>query len=208
MNSLRNLLPALCLFVIITGCVNVGGGGTKPLEKHFFTINPERLPGDGNTFTALTAKVHRFQISPGYAGREIVYHYPEGRVQSDYYHNYFIAPDEMLTTSLYGWLNRSGLFKHTISPGSLAPSDISIEGVINGLYGDYSDGSPKAVVRMQFFVLDETRSGTPILFNRDYERTINVMNDEVATMIAAMEQGCREIFESFEADMRQGLAGN
>ncbi len=101
-----------------------------------------------------------------YNSRELIYQMADGRIESDFYNMYFVAPGNMLTSELRKWLGASGQFSHIIEPGSMVVPTYTLEGTVNALYGDYSGETPAAVVKLQIFIVDESTAENDIVFPR------------------------------------------
>ena len=193
------LLSLAVLTLALSACVKVGGA--TPVDKRFYRIAPERSGEMRTTPSDVTLKVRRLTISDFYQTRELVYQMDDGRIESDFYNMFFLAPRNMLTTELRDWLDASGLFGHIIEPGSMVVSTYTLEGVVNSLYGDYTGEAPAAVVSMQFFVVDESTAGNDIVFSRNYDERIAIAQHDPQQLVLAMTQAVQSIFTQLEQDL-------
>ena len=200
----RYTIPCLILAITLmaTACVKLGG---KPLDKRYYQITPELTERQSNTEYDFILKVRRFSISNLYNTRELVYRGREGRIESDFYNMFFVPPADMLTTELRKWLRNSNLFAHIIEPGSMVVPGLTLEGVVNSLYGDYSLDTPAAVVEMQFFVVDESSANNEIVFSRTYAERIPMPEPTAQALVNAMTSGVQTIYANLETDL--GNAG-
>ena len=197
----HTLIPFTLLVLtalLATGCVKLAH---EPLDKHYFQIVPERTATKAATDKDTVLKVRRLSISELYNTRELIYRESEGRVESDYYNMFFVTPSDMLTTELRKWLRDSGLFSHVIEPGSMVIPGLTLEGVVNSLYGDYTSDSPAAVVEMQFFVVDESTARNVIVFSADYTQRVPISKPDPADLVKAMTRGVESIFIDLETDL-------
>jgi cholesterol transport system auxiliary component len=108
----------------------------------------------------------------------------------------------MLTQDLRQWLGRSGLLATVVDTGSLARADLSLEGNVAALYGDYSGGEGLAVAEMQFLVLDERAPETPILFSRTYRREVPVAPGDPKALVLGLRRAVSAIYGELEEDLR------
>ncbi|MCJ2163091.1 MULTISPECIES: ABC-type transport auxiliary lipoprotein family protein [unclassified Pseudodesulfovibrio] len=192
------LIAILTVALSTAACVKLGG---KPLDKRYFQITPVRTAEKNTVPEDFVLKVRRLSISDIYNTRELVYRGPEGRIDSDFYNMFFVTPGNMLTTELRTWLRDSGLFSHIIEPGSMIVPDLTLEGVVNALYGDYSGPAPTAVVEMQFFAVDESTAENVIVFSNTYSKRIPIAEPDPQSLVQAMTQGVQAIFTELENDL-------
>lgn len=193
-----SLLLLVLLTAISASCVKLGG---KPIDKHYFQITPTRSTEKFAPSKDMVLKVRRLSISDVYNTRELIYREPEGRIEADFYNMFFVAPADMLTTELRNWLRQSNLFAHIIEPGSMVIPGLTLEGVINSLYGDYTTDSPAAVVEMQFFVVDESTARNVIVFSNTYMERIPISQPDPRELVRAMTRGVETIFTNLETDL-------
>ena len=192
------LIAILAMALSVSACVKLGG---KPLDKHYFQITPVRAAEPATASKNLVLKVRRLSVSDLYNTRELVYRGPEGRIDSDFYNMFFVTPGNMLTTELRKWLRESDLFSHIIEPGSMVVPDLTLEGVVNSLYGDYSGKAPAAVVEMQFFLVDEATAENVIVFSNTYVKRIPIAEPDPQSLVQAMTQGVQAIYTELENDL-------
>lgn len=190
----------LVLLMLSAGCVKLGG---EPLDKHFFRLIPERSAENPHTKRDLILKVRRLSISEIYNTRELVYQLDNGRVESDFYNMFFVSPRSMLTTELRSWLKEADIFANIIEPGSMIIPGLTLEGVVNSLYGDYATTEPAAVVAMQFFLVDENTPDNRIVFSKNYTQRIPLAEPSPAELVQGMTTGVQRIFEELENDLAQ-----
>lgn len=201
MNRMHTILFAALTLSLLAGC---GGLSRKPVEKRFYTLDVKRevVPIKADSPSVGLLKIRRMQVSPLYDGRELVYKYDGGRVESDFYNLFFMPPVELLSHDLQRWLQASGVFGSTITTASLAEADYTLEGVVNALYGDFAGGQRSAVVEMQFFLIDERKAADNVAFSRSYLRRVSLPDSRPASLIDGMRQGVRAVFTELENDLR------
>ncbi|WP_419787521.1 ABC-type transport auxiliary lipoprotein family protein [Pseudodesulfovibrio sp.] len=197
MKRTLNLILIMALAIAATACVKLGG---KPLDKTYYRIHPARTE-TARTNSGIILKLRRMTVSDLYNMRELVYQMSDGRIESDYYNTFFVAPGNMLTSELRTWLDGSGLFKDIIEPGSMVIPDLTLEGTVNTLYGDYSQSTPAAVVGMQFFLVDESTATNEIIFSKDYRRRVPLIQPDPTALVQAMTKAVGSIFTELEEDL-------
>lgn len=202
MNRRIFLTLAVLALVFATGCV---GSAFKrpPVEKRYFDLEIQRSGTQAPKAGAPVLAVRRVQVSPRYEGRELVYRTGPTSFTSDYYNLFFVPPAQMLTQDLRQWLDRSGLFARVVDAGSLVRPDLVLEANAAVFCGDYSTKPGKAVVEVQFLLLDEGSADMAILFSRDYQREVAVSGGEPKDLVAGLRQAVAAIY----ADLEKDLAG-
>ncbi|MFH1914982.1 MAG: hypothetical protein ABIK45_12015 [Pseudomonadota bacterium] len=197
---MKKLILLIAVTLACTACVKLGG---KPIDKRYYRIAPVREHIAPPAEDGPVLSVRRLTISELYNTREMVYQMANGRMESDFYNLYFITPGIMLSTELRNWLADSGRFSHVVPPGSLAVPHLTLEGVVNTLYGDFAASPPAAVVSMQFFLVDESTPDNAILFSGDYTQRIALTQPSAGEMVRALNQGTGTIFTQLERDLAQ-----
>ncbi len=192
------IILLLTLAMATTACVKLGG---KPIDKKFYRISPTRAELPLPPQSDIVLKVRRMSISDLYNSRELIYQMADGRIESDYYNMYFVAPGNMLTTELRKWLAASGQFSNIIEPGSMVVPTLTLEGTINALYGDYSGETSAAVVTIQFFIVDESTPDNEIVFSKDYTRREPLAEPDPQALVKAMTQAVQKIYTELEQDL-------
>jgi ABC-type uncharacterized transport system, auxiliary component len=186
--------------LICASCVKLG---SKPVDKHFYRIAPVRQAGPTPPPTDIVLSVRRLTVSDLYNTREIIYQMADGRMESDFYNLYFITPGSMLSSELRKWLTASGRFSHVIAPGSMVVPTLTLEGVVNTFYGDYSGGQASAVVDMQFFLIDESTPDNDVLFSKNYTQRVPLSQPDPQQLVTALTQGVQAIFTQLESDLAE-----
>ncbi|WP_316901424.1 ABC-type transport auxiliary lipoprotein family protein [Pseudodesulfovibrio indicus] len=198
MKPYRILILVLAVALAASACVKLGG---KPVDKRYYQLSPERAATTVAQPRGETLKVRRLAVSDVYNTRELVYRGPEGSIDSDFYNLFFVTPGNMLTTELRRWLTESGLFTHIVAPGSLIVPGLTLEGMVNALYGDYSGPAPAAVVEMQFFLVDESSAENDIVFSGSYKERVSLDSADPQKLILAMTVAVANIYTNLENDL-------
>lgn len=198
---MKKLLPLLLVAALAFGCAACVKVGGQPLEKRYYRIAPVRAQSLPAPRGGIVLNVRRLAVSDLYNTREIIYQLADGRMESDFYNLYFITPGSMLTSELRDWLAASGQFAHIVTPGSMVVPDLTLEGAVNTLYGDFSSTPPAAVMSMQFFLVDESTPDNTILFSQNYTQRIPLSQPNAQELVQALTEGARTIFTQLESDL-------
>ena len=195
------LIGTQILVWFLTGCV--GLSKSQP-EKQYYALEVAR---EGQTIILLPGTlldIRRFRATPP-LGRELVYRESDARYESDFYNQWFVAPDVMLSHQTASWLAAAGLFQLVLdSSGSLPPTH-TLEGTVTALYGDYRATPPKAVLGLGFMLVNETAAAMDVMWLNQYRREVEVKEQSPEALVSGWNEALRSILAALEADLRQAL---
>ncbi|MFW5497990.1 MULTISPECIES: ABC-type transport auxiliary lipoprotein family protein [unclassified Maridesulfovibrio] len=197
------VLVALCA---AAGCVKL----ERPsLDRKYYTLDVVRGDKQKNDIKAVkNLIVRRIKISPRYEDRDLVYKVGENTFEADYYNSFFIPPAALITQDLRLWMGESGVFANVLGTESLGTGELLLEGVVNSIYGDYSGPEPKAVIKMQFILLNNSNPDLPIVYSRDFSRNVVIGSRGPAALVKAMNKGLTYIFGELEKDLAATVRAN
>ena len=197
------VLIALCASA---GCVKL----ERPsLDRKYYTLDVVRGDKQKNDIKAVkNLIVRRIKISPRYEDRDLVYKVGDNVFEADYYNSYFVPPAALITQDLRVWMGESGVFANVLGPESLGTGELLLEGVVNSIYGDYSGPEPKAVIKMQFILLNNSNPDLPIVYSRDFSREKVIGAAGPAALVKALNEGLTDIFGELEKDLAATVRAN
>ena len=202
-------IPVLALILLLAAALAlpacVGALKQPPVERHYYHLAVERGAQEAGPLSELTLRLRTLRVSPGFAGSELVYRMGPSDFVSDFYNLYFVSPPDMLTQELRAWLHQANLFANVVEDYSLTRPGLTLEGVVNALYGDFAVDPPLAVVRMQFFLVDENTRDNEIVFSASYDRSAPIASASAQALVQGLTQGVRETFTALEADLRASM---
>jgi len=192
---------AIMLMGLFAGCVSLGQ--SQP-EKQYFALEVVR-EGDARAALPRTMlDVRRFRTSAP-LGRELVYRESDARYESDFYNQWFVVPDVMLTQQTTNWLTAAGLFQYVMdSSGSLPPTHI-LEGTVTALYGDYRANPAKAVLGLQFVLVHDTAASTDMIWHNQYRKEVEVSKQSPEALASGWNEALRIILTDLETDLNKAL---
>lgn len=192
---------AIMLMSLFAGCVSLGQ--SQP-EKQYFALEVVR-EGDARAALPRTMlDVRRFRASAP-LGRELVYRESDARYESDFYNQWFVVPDVMLTQQTTNWLTAAGLFQYVMdSSGSLPPTHI-LEGTVTALYGDYRANPAKAVLGLQFVLVHDTAASTDMIWYNQYRKEVEVSKQSPEALASGLNEALRIILTDLETDLNKAL---
>jgi len=163
------------------------------------TARPGSAQGSRGTGTL---RVRPLQVSEPFDGRGFVYRTGESSFESDFYHEFLVPPRALLTSQLRRWIDASGKFHTVIDSASKADASQSLEGSVTALYGDYRESSaPKAVIEMQFLLLNDHGSSPQIVFQKGYQQAVPLDGRGSEALTRGWSRALAQIFASLEADL-------
>lgn len=205
MNGSRNpLLFVLLGTFLLTACAPI----TRPaLERRHYLLEAVRpeMQVQGESLDAVLA-VRTLRVAAGFDSKPFITVRGQGRVEADFQHHFFLQPGEMITGLVRQWLGKTRLFAHVTDLGSLKEPDLILEGFVPVLSRDFSSGSPKAVLAVQFLLLRPGRDAVAqIVLQRDYRQEVSLRGASAQELIQGWSQALMQILGDFEADLRQAL---
>ncbi len=186
-----------------SGCVNLN---KEVPVKTAYSLDVLRQGSDPVAQTKSVLEIRKFRVAPPFEGRGLVYRMGEQRYESDYYHEWFISPNAMVTQQVQNWLTAASLFEHVLASGSTAEETHLLEGTVTALYGDFRDPAAlKAVLGIQIVLLDAGSLDSGILFQRDYRREIALAVPTPDVLVKGWNDTLREILTAAEEDLAKVL---
>jgi cholesterol transport system auxiliary component len=200
---LKLAIGIFMLFSISTGCINLE---RSYIEKRYFALEASRDEDISSPDTDAVLNVRRFRVSAKYEGKGLVYRLKDLSYESDFYNEFFISPVSMFTEEIRKRLAVSGLFKHVVDPSSLLDSTYVLEGAVTALYGDYRvSTAPKAVMEIQFLLLQETDVSSKIIFQRQYHKEEPLKGNTPDALVKSWNEALSQILTEFETDLKGNL---
>jgi cholesterol transport system auxiliary component len=197
---LKLTIGIFMLFSISIGCINLE---RSYIEKRYFVLEASRDENISSPDTDAILTVRRFRVSAKYEDKGLVYRLKELSYESDFYNEFFISPASMFTEEIRKRLAVSGLFKHVVDPSSLLDSTYVLEGAVTALYGDYRvSTAPKAVMEIQFLLLQETATNPEIIFQRQYHKEEPLKGDTPDDLVKGWNNALNQILTEFETDLK------
>ncbi len=189
------------LVLFLAGCV--GLAQSQP-EKQYYALEVVRESQTMVLLPGTVLDIRRFRAAPP-LGRELVYRESDARYESDFYNQWFVVPDVMLTQQTTSWLTAAGLFQFVMdSSGSLPPTHI-LEGTVTALYGDYRANPTKAVLGLQFVLVHDTAASMDMIWQNQYRKEVEVREQSSEALVSGWKEALRLILMAVEADLKQAM---
>ena len=201
---LKLTIGIFTLLFLSIGCINLE---RSYIEKHYFVLDSFPAENTSPPDTGKVLAVRRLRVSPKYEGKGLVYRLGELNYESDFYNEFFVSPVSMFTEEVRKRLAGSGLFKRVVDPSSLLDSTYILEGAVTALYGDYRvSTAPKAVMEIQFLILQETAGSPEIVLQRQYHKEEPLNGSTPDALVKSWNTALNQILTEFENDLKEYIS--
>jgi ABC-type uncharacterized transport system auxiliary subunit len=189
---------------MFVSAVLYGCGSRTALNQRIFLLEVSRDLPRHKTSKDVILDVAQFSIDAAFSTKSFVYRKSQSEYETDFYNQFLIRPEEMITEKTRRWLSESGLFKLVLEPGSYTNATHSLEGNIIALYGDFSNESqPKATMGICFFVVKLSEKS--VVFGKTYSAVSDVETRTAEAVIAAFDKCLTTILSDLEKDLENQL---
>ena len=196
--SRTNLLSAsLALLVAGTGCIDLSKDYVEKQQYVFDVVRPVD-PVPMPKVDAILS-VRSFTAGPGLDDLGFVYRTGEARFEQDFYHEFFVAPTELVTAEVRRWMRDMQAFRAVVDPGALVESDYVVDGCITKLFGDYR-GKPAACLEVQFFLTHYGDAGPELVFSKTFTEREEAAKKKPEELVAAFNRALARTLEALEED--------
>ena len=187
--------------IILSGCIESAVSAKRQYLLEASRPDSESvLPGKG------VVKVRRFRVASAFEGNSLVYRTGKVDFESDFYNEFLSSPGSVITEQARRWLGGSGIFTNVVDTGSRLSSDFVLEANVNALYGDFTSKSePKAVLEIQFFLINTSGAVSKIAFSKTYKATKPLESRKPAVLVSGLNICIENILQAFEDDLQQLL---
>jgi len=202
--------PAVCVLIIIlafivNGCLKIPKSGYP--DKYYFVLDVCRSEGIVKNPSEAILKIQKLYISPRYEGKSFVYRKGEVNYESDFYNEFFISANDLITEQVCQWFAKSGLFRNVMDVHCLLEPDYILEGKITDLYGDYrKKKAPKAVLEIGFVLFHDVSAHSEMVFQKRYRQEVLLKEISPETLARGWSYALRKILKEFEKDLCMALS--
>ena len=188
------------LFLTLTGCATLDKNYP---ERNYYILNVSNEAQNSPPVSGTILEVRRFEISPSFSGREFVHRIGDMSYESDFYNQFFRPPSSLTTDEVRKWFSESGLFKNVVDPSNNVEPNYVLEGNVSELYGDFrATNEPKAVLRIQFFLTEETSANPKIVFQNNYRREVVLSSNSAQDLVKGWNEALEQILTALSSDLR------
>jgi ABC-type uncharacterized transport system auxiliary subunit len=145
-------------------------------------------------------RVERVRVSPLFDSKGFVYRTGEDTFASDFYHEFFAPPGEVLREAVIDWLEAASLFT-TVQTGSLPAPDWTLALEVERIYADRRDpAAPVAVLTVMARLVDP--SGLEVQLRRRYEQAEPVADGSAQALVDAWGRALGRTLAELAPDLR------
>jgi cholesterol transport system auxiliary component len=196
MNSkVMTLCSFMILSMLLTGC---------RYDRRNFVLEVSRDRPRLEVSKDVVLDVQSFNVDTAFSNRSLVYRKNQSEYEQDFYNQFLIRPEDMVTEKTRSWLSESGLFELVLEPSSHIDASHVLEGNIIALYGDFRDkSSPKATIKIRFFLIK--LSDKSVVFAKTYETTSESNERTAKSLVEAFDNCLANILSDLEEDLQEQL---
>lgn len=186
---------AAAVLGIVAGC-------TRPSPvKGTYVLEPALPPAGIRTQPGLV-RVGNFTVSAPYRGRSFVYRETDLKYETDYYHEFLVAPGVNISDATARALAAAKVFAGVAPSGVAVDHDWILDGFVDALYADGRvKDKPLAVLRITFFLRHAAGDAGVPVWTRSYERQVPFTSGSAAAYVSALNAGLSEILADLARDL-------
>jgi len=195
-NRLTLFCFAALALMMVSGCFSLG---RKPVEKRLYSLET-RIAAPGNAPSApVPIMVKEFEIAPMYTTNSFIYRMAAFRFETDYYNEFIIPPQRMITEAVKQALFDSKRFSPS-GPG--APAAYRLSGKVIRLYGDFSNGKqPLATMEIAIFLDPMGKNCQQPPVSKTFLRQQLLSDPRPSTLVKGWNTQLNGIIKAFIADL-------
>jgi uncharacterized lipoprotein YmbA len=187
---------ALALAVALSGC-----SFSRPAPvKNTFMLDPT-LPSPAAAAKPATLRIGAVNVAAPYRDRSFVYRTGELQFESDFYHEFFVAPASMLSQATGRALDSAKVFARVVPAGS-APEegDYVLEAFVSDLYADARRNPAGAVLGATFY-LTRTSFPSSVVWSRGYLERVALKDSSAESLAQAWNEALSRMLEALASDL-------
>ncbi|MGI9534066.1 MAG: hypothetical protein ACR2NW_03875 [Thermodesulfobacteriota bacterium] len=168
--------------------------------RNFYTLEVSQLENNlsnGNEYL----KIVRVRLNPEYYHQDFNYKIADKQFQNDYYNQFYKPIDLIVIAELYKWMSNSGIFKEVLPANNIVDAKYYIYANIVDIYADFTGPGPKAVLNMQFFLIDESDAVPRLAYTNVYNLETALTDSLPGTIVDGWNKNLKEIFTQFQNDL-------
>ena len=195
-SHIASVVSLILIITMWTGCLDLKK--SYP-EKRSFVLDVGAPDQGTASHGSLVLKIHKFRVSPLFAGRAMVYRVADLQYESDFYDEWFVAPATLVTQQVYNWLSRlEGLQLVGLGMNHVEPTHL-LEGTVTEFYGDFR-GGPRAVFGLELHLFDAGNERQSVL-RRIYHQEVPLGDRSPDALASGLTQALRVALVDIAKDL-------
>jgi ABC-type uncharacterized transport system auxiliary subunit len=150
----------------------------------------------------MSVRVATVSVAAPFRGRNFVYRTGALKYVTDFYVEFLVPPQAMLTEQTSRALEAAHVFTRVVPPGSGGDSDVTLEGFASALYADASGGNPaSAEIAITYYLFPSFGGGSTPVWSHDYRRHVDLTAQTPAAYATALNSAFGEILAELTKDL-------
>ena len=182
--------------------LGLAAGCTRPSPvKGTYVLEPALPPPVAKTQPGLL-RVGTITVGAPYRGRAFVVRESDLKFETDYYHEFLVAPGANISEATARALAAAKVFAAVAPQGVIVDPDYLLDGFVDALYGDArSAGKPFAVLTITYFLRRASGDAGVPIWSRTYERRMPFTPGDAGTYVTALNNALGEILAELARDL-------
>lgn len=188
---------------LLAGCFDLQ---REPPERTRWLLEAPRTASETEAEAASgrgVLEVRPFGVAPAFATEAFVHRYEGGEHAEDFYHEFFVPPGLMISSSVVQWLRAGGAFDAVQQDDGEVLPDLVLEGDVTELYADLAGEQPQAVLGVKVFVVDPREHR--LLLGRTYRRQVPVSDRSPRSLVSGWNEALGTVLRRLEEDLLEVL---
>lgn len=190
-------IAGLALVVLLDAC-----SFTRPAPiKGTYVLEPPLPAAVAKSHPGLL-RVGTIGVAAPYRGRAFVFRETDLKYETDFYHEFLVAPAANIGEATVRALTAAKAFEAIAPSGVIGEGGWVLDGFVDGLYGDARDvAKPIAVVSITYF-LRRTDSDTSVpVWSKNYARRLPFAAASTGAYVGALNAAFGEILAELARDL-------
>ena len=168
---------------------------------HYYILEVDRGETEKITSDLPVLNLLPLKITSRYRDVKLVFRLGNESYQSEPNHQFITSPEDILTQQVKNWLEKSGLFSK-VMVGGKGGSGFTLETAVTAFYGVARPNlSPAAVLEMQFFLTDLSKSSEGALFEYGLRVSAEVTKSTPAETVIGWRQALMKTLIGLELNL-------
>jgi cholesterol transport system auxiliary component len=192
---IRRTLAVAAALGLATGCTRA------PPVKGLFVLEPPNPAPVAKPQSGLL-RVGEIVVGAPFRGRPFVFRETDLKYETDYYHEFLVAPGANIGEATARALAAARVFASVIPAGVVVDSDWTLDGFVDALYGDARIlDKPIAVITITYFLRrGGGDAGVPV-WSKRYERRVPFTSGSAEAYVGALNSALGEILAELAKDL-------
>jgi len=191
------LILALATAVFAAGCTL-----TRPAPvKQSYLLDPV-FPAPAANMQTGTLRMGTVNVGAPFRGRSFVVRDSEFVYDSDFYHEFFVAPGIMIADATAQALARGKVFTVVTRPGVVVDADWILDGFVGTVHADARDAAnPAAVLEIRYFLSRDDGGASAPVWSRAYAKRVAFAGSNTGAYVVALNSALSEVLAELARDL-------